>query len=193
MVQKSIKKFLRCGVYWLFLFSVFVFSCREKKDTAFEPIDDPTPQKFENADITLDNFSIEQLSQTQSQWSLNAKRAYVFYGKKETFVEQVDVLYHTSARESTRVQSDLAIYNENQQQIVLKKNVTVKTSNGRSLTTEELIWDDKKKKILTDKAVTIRYSNGDTIYGQNGLRADQNLERVELFSGRGVHNSGSLP
>lgn len=167
--------------------AAFFFSCTQKKDTVFETVADNTEPRFAMADIKVENFSVEQLSQTQSEWKLDAARAYVFYDQKKTFVQKVHLLYHTSALSSTTTIADSAIVINDGEQIILEDNVSVKTNDGKSLSTEQLIWDEQNKKIYTEKPVTLRYKNGDTLYGQNGLRADQNLEKVEIFSGRGIH------
>lgn len=166
---------------------VFFFSCSQKKDTVFETVADDTETQFALADVKVENFSVEQLSQTQSEWRLDAKQAYVFYEQHKTFVQKVHLLYHTSALSSTTTLADSAVILNDGEKIILENNVQVKTNDGKSLSTEQLIWDEKNKEIFTEKPVTLRYKNGDTLYGQNGLRADQNLEKVEIFSGRGIH------
>lgn len=165
-------------------------SCN-KKDSSFEKVLEKLSSVHVKADLQVENFSIEQLSQDQSEWFVQGKHAYVLHREGKTYIESIQVVYHTSANETTTVTANEGTVLEHERKIILQDDVVIQTNTGKTLRSEELIWDEQAKQIYTEKEVTLTYGNGDILHGKNGLRASQNLERIELFSGRGIHKTKS--
>lgn len=166
----------------------FLLACN-KKDSSFEKVLEELSHVQVQADLQVENFSIEQLSQDQSEWFVQGKHAYVLYQEETTYVELIKIVYHTSKKEITTVTAQNGTILTNDKKVILQNNVLVKTNTGKTLQSEELIWDEQAKQIFTQKEVVLTYGNGDVLYGKNGLRASQNLERIELFSGVGIHKN----
>ena len=65
-------------------------------------------------------------------------------------------------------------------------NVVLKSSEGKKLETEELIWDEKKNKIYTDKKVII--TTGKEVIVGEGFESNSNFSEYSISKIQGTFN-----
>ncbi|MCT4600647.1 MAG: LPS export ABC transporter periplasmic protein LptC [Marinifilaceae bacterium] len=83
---------------------------------------------------------------------------------------------------SASIKADIAKYNPTNKVWKLSNNVTIITSDGDTIKTEEMFWDHKNSKIYGEKYVRITHKDGNYIEGNDGFFANEsNLENAEIL------------
>lgn len=96
----------------------------------------------------------------------------------------IDVtFYDDNLKVTSTVTSDYAIRRENEKSVELRKNVIAKNAEGRTFTSEELIWDENTKKFYSNKLVTISTAQA-TISGTS-FWALEDFSYYEIKQGSG--------
>ncbi len=166
----------------LLVFLITLPTCGPEKNTNQGEVAD----RRRGADAVLNHFTAQGFNEAGPQWNLKADQAYIFSAKKLTYVVKVDLVYFQGKEGKTLVTCDEADIDENEQTLLLRKNVVVKSDNGRVLYAEELLWREKEQFLVSEKPVKITMPSGDIIEGQ-ALTADNRLNRLTLKAGRGFH------
>ena len=119
---------------------------------------------------------------------LNAGDSYLFF-PEGIYTEQLDSLLNVEAS----ITADTAYYYEKKDLWHAIGNVFVNNAEGRTFETDELFWDSKvpagvENAFYTHKMVKITEIDGSIHYGLKGFKADQSLNSIFLYSGKGELN-----
>jgi len=112
-----------------------------------------------------------------------------WYFPKGIHVERFDSLFHVEGS----IVADTAYYYDRKELWRAVGNVVVKNTEGTTFETSELFWNQKApsndgKAFYTYQLVKITNADGNFMYGRNGFRANQSLNPIFLFSGKGELN-----
>lgn len=93
------------------------------------------------------------------------------------------ILFDENQKESSRVTSDYAIQRENERRVELRKNVVAVNKEGKTFTSDELIWDETSRRFSSNKLVSI-ITKSQTIYG-TGFWANEDFTYYEIDQSTG--------
>ena len=94
------------------------------------------------------------------------------------------VFYTDQMEVKSKLTADYGIRYENEQKMVVKKNVVVINEKGSQLNTEHLVWDEKQQKLLSNEFVKIT-TQDEIIYG-TGFEANQDFSKYRIFNIKGT-------
>ncbi len=102
------------------------------------------------------------------------------------FPDGLKIIFYDSLENiRSELSANYGISYEKKKMMEAKNNVVViNFQKNERLNTERLIWDRKKKLIISDVFVKITTENK-TIYGENGMEADERFESWKLKKVRG--------
>ena len=138
-------------------------------------------------DITIKKFTAEGYKKANLKWNLEAETSYLSYATSNIKMKIIRLVYFENPKDTSNLSSDEGNLNRTTNDMILEKNVVVKSSNGRELYTEKLLWDSKKEELSTDQPVKILYPNGEVIRG-SGMRSDGTLTKIVIYKPVGVHS-----
>ena len=137
-----------------------------------------------------------------TRYRLEAKIWDIYSHEGETYwhfpegihVEQFDSLFQVVGS----IVADTAYYYERKELWRAIGNVFVKNTGGTTFETSELFWDQKVppnvvNAFYTFQSVKITKPDQTFMVGRNGFRADQSLNTIFLFSGKGEINVDESP
>lgn len=109
-----------------------------------------------------------------------SRRIYSKYSVTEEFPEGIDVtFYEKSGTPRSWLTADMAVRDQANRLITVRKNVVFRNANGDRIDGPELIWDEKIKEIHTDRFVKITRGDGTVVYSY-GFKANERFTRYEL-------------
>jgi len=163
--------------FFAFVLFVFLFSaCGEKK---LEPVIDftegdslPTQESWGD--------TIYFTEQGKLQAILESKRLKEYADLKLKYLDTIKVSFYKGEKKnpSSVLTANHAIINDKLNRMTAQGNVVVRSGNGRTLKTPELIWLNKKNKIYSEKSVWIADSN-EVIEGV-GFESDKELNNYVI-------------
>jgi len=163
--------------------SLLLSQCK-KKDVYFLNV--PDTGEPENVDIVIKNFTAEGYKNQSLNWSLKADTSYIIYSDYKVEMEGIQMTYHENKNDTSVLTCESATMNRNTNDLNLKGNIEIKSSNGRELYTNILFWDNKKEELSTNLPVKIAYSDGEVIQGK-GMKANGSLSKIVIYHPVGVH------
>ncbi len=151
---------------------VVTFACKDK------PVCGPNPL-LPNQET--DAFTLHESSSGKRQYTLEAQKAYVYDPVQRVDVTGLRVLFYDDAGgiSSTLVADEGSIYSQNED-LVARGNVIVRTSDSTMLETDSLAWSNQRRLVRTDADLVIETPKG-RIEGK-GLVSDAALTRIEVLS-----------
>jgi LPS export ABC transporter protein LptC len=138
-----------------------------------EPVVGPAPVK---ADLNVKEVRIEEET-GKVRWRLTAEQALVFEEEGRTNLQTVAVQLTEPTRSWTIV-GDEADLSQRRQNLELRRNVVVTSSDGLRLETTVLRWVGNQKRLWTDAPVKISRDNS-VIYGR-GLEVMMEEEKTTI-------------
>jgi len=169
------------------LFCIFI-ACSlgqcKKKEIYFLPV--PDTGEPPAVDIAIKNFTAEGYKDKALNWTLQSDTSYINYTNSEVVMKKIVMTYYESPGESSLVTCDEALMNRLTNDMSLKGEVRVKSSNGRQLYSDILYWDSKKEELSTNVPVKIIYKDGEVITGR-GLKANGSLSKIVIYQPVGIH------
>ncbi len=162
----------------LFLLSLIFFAgCGEKK---IEPVIDytegdsiPSQESWGDTIYFTDNGNLQAI--------LESKHLRDFADRKLKYLDTIKVSFFKKANgkePSSVLTANKAVINDEANKMEAIGNVIVRSKNGRTLKTPELIWLSKKNRIFSDKKVWIADSN-EVIEGI-GFESDKELDNYVI-------------
>ena len=135
-----------------FLISIILFSCSNDPEIVKEFIsfDDLPVEKMQDAEIIHTEFGILKVKVIAA----NIER----YQKKQPQLilsNGLKVMFYNDTVMKSILEAEYAEINEKEKIMRASNNVSLTSSNGKRLETEELIWDEKGNKIYTNKNIVI--------------------------------------
>lgn len=162
------------GVMRCVLATVLVvgFACKDK------PVCGPNPV-LPNQEI--DAFTLHESSSGKRQYTLEAQKAYVYDPVQRVDVTGLRVLFYDQVGgvSSTLVADEGSIYSQNED-LVARGNVIVRTSDSTMLATDSLAWSNQRRLVRTDADLVIETPKG-RIEGK-GLVSDAGLTKIDILS-----------
>ena len=131
---------------------------------------------FSNADLHVKEVDIHEES-GRVHWRLTAEQALVFEEEGRTNLQTVAVQLTEPTRSWTIV-GDEADLSQRRQNLELRRNVVVTSSDGLRLETTVLRWVGNQKRLWTDAPVKISRDNS-VIYGR-GLEVMMEEEKTTI-------------
>lgn len=165
------------------VFSIII-NCSE--DDSFIPVETPD-ELIMGADAVIENFEVHSFTETGPLWHLKSDKAYVFQEEGVTHIFGIILNYYTGKRITTRVRGKKGLLKNKEKTFRIEGDVVVTSSNGRRLKTKYLTWYEEEKILRTDAPVLITFPGGNTVRSRRGMRANQTLEKLELFEISGTH------
>ena len=169
--------------FYIILFSLVLNQCK-KKDVYYLNV--PDTGEPQNVDIVIKNFTAEGYKEKSLNWSLKADTSYIIYSDYKVEMNGIQMTYHENPKIKSVLTCESATMNRNTNDLILKGNIVIKSSNGRELSTNVLFWDSKKEELSTNLPVKIAYSDGELIKGK-GMKANGSLSKIVIFQPVGVH------
>jgi LPS export ABC transporter protein LptC len=129
----------------------------------------------------IDAFTLHESSSGKRQYTLEAQKAYVYDPAQRVDVTGLRVLFYDDAGgvSSTLVADEGSIYSQNED-LVARGGVIVRTSDSTTLVTDSLAWSNQRRLVRTDAVLVIETPKG-RIEGK-GLVSDAALNRIEILS-----------
>lgn len=126
-------------------------------------------------------FTLHESSSGKRQYTLEAMKAYVYDPVQRVDVTGLRVLFYDEVGgiSSTLVADEGTIYSQNED-LVARGNVIVRTSDSTMLATDSLAWSNQRRLVRTDADLVIETPKG-RIEGK-GLVSDAALTRIEVLS-----------
>jgi len=166
---------------WLILFLTGCGGAR----TGFFPVQ-AGEHSNSQADAVLSQFTTSSYRGQYLDWVLQAKSAWIEQFKELTMVNNLEIQYYEKNQPTTLLKGDSGIFDSKKGTFEVNGNVSAESPNGRKLVTDKLTWYGKSRILATPSRVVITTAEGDKITGQ-GLHADQMLNKIELYHGKGYH------
>jgi len=143
----------------------------------------------ENVSQLISDSGITRYRLETKIWDMYSSGEPYWHFPEGIHVERFDSLFQVEGS----IVADTAYYFERQELWQAIGNVVAKNTEGTTFETSELFWDQKVppnvvKAFYTLKPVKITKPDNTFVYGRNGFRADQSLNTVHLFSGKGELN-----
>jgi LPS export ABC transporter protein LptC len=151
---------------------ILLLACKDK------PVCGPNPV-LPNQEI--DAFTLHESSSGKRQFTLEAQKAYVYDPAQRVDVTGLRVLFYDDAGgvSSTLVADEGSIYSQNED-LVARGNVIVRTSDSTMLETDSLAWSNQRRLVRTDADLVIETPKG-RIEGK-GLVSDAGLTKIDILS-----------
>ncbi len=149
-----------------------VLACKDK------PVCGPNPV-LPNQET--DAFTLHESSSGKRQYTLEAQKAYVYDPAQRVDVTGLRVLFYDEVGgvSSTLVADEGSIYSQNED-LVARGNVIVRTSDSTMLVTDSLVWSNQRRLVRTDADLVIETPKG-RIKGK-GLVSDAGLTKIDILS-----------
>jgi len=140
--------------------------------------------KLDQAEVVIDGFHFAKSDTDKGGWVLDAKKAEVTKETGKAKLRDLQGRYSGKDGMVLTMNADEGMFDTGTKAISLTgraNDVTVKSSNGYSMSARELSWDDVKKELTTDNKVVIK---GDNIKIEGkGLVARSDLQEVRITNG----------
>ena len=94
------------------------------------------------------------------------------------------IFYTDRLEVKSKLTADYGIRYENEQKMVVRKNVVVINEKGNQLNTEHLVWDEQQEKLLSNEFVKI--TTADEIMYGTGFEANQDFSKYRIFNIKGT-------
>jgi len=156
----------------------------KKKDIYFQGV--PDTGEPAAVDIMIHDFTAEGYKKQKINWTLKADTSYVIYADSKIEMKNIRLVYHENPRDTSVITCQNSVMNRVTNDLTLKDDVKVKSSNGRELYTEVLYWNSKNEELFTDEPVKIIYPGGEIINGK-GMKSDGSLNKIHIYKPVGVH------
>jgi LPS export ABC transporter protein LptC len=165
----GLRRVVRCALATVL---VAVLACKDK------PVCGPNPV-LPNQET--DVFTLHESSSGKRQYTLEAQKAYVYDPAQRVDVTGLRVLFYDEVGgvSSTLVADEGSIYSQNED-LVARGNVIVRTSDSTVLTTDSLAWSNQRRLVRTDADLVIETPKG-RIEGK-GLVSDAGLTKIDILS-----------
>lgn len=129
--------------------------------------------------IVLERFSLVETKEGRKLWHLNAVTAQVFDAL--ITVDTVDVRFYNEAQEEyAHLFGKSGALNTRTNNILVKHNVRLLTSDSATLFTDSIFWLNDSGHILSDAPVRIVKQDSTVIEGR-GLKTKPDLKRIEII------------
>ncbi len=172
----SVCSLMKSSVFAFLLFAFFFISCGEKKIEPSVSIaeGDSLPSQESWGD------TIYFTEQGKLQAILESRHLKEYSDLKTKYLDTIKVRFYKGKGKnpSSVLTANHAEINDKSNKMIARGNVVVKSGNGRTLKTPELIWLNKKNKIYSDKSVWIADSN-EVIEGV-GFESDKELNNYVI-------------
>lgn len=124
----------------------------------------------------VQSFSLQGFSETGEMiWQIEGRSADIY----SEIIDLTGINADSYGKDITvNLKSDKGVFNRKTNNIQLKQNVVVVTSDGGRLTTESLSWDAEKELISTQEYVRIEHQEMDAT--GLGAQAKPNLKKAQL-------------
>jgi LPS export ABC transporter protein LptC len=128
-----------------------------------------------------DAFTLHESSSGKRQFTLEAQKAYAYDPAQRVDVTGLRVLFYDEVGgvSSTLVADEGSIYSQNED-LVARGNVIVRTSDSTMLKTDSLAWSNQRRLVRTDADLVIETPKG-RIEGK-GLVSDAGLTKIDILS-----------
>jgi LPS export ABC transporter protein LptC len=149
-----------------------LLSCNDK------PVCGPNPV-LPNQEIEA--FTLHESSSGKLVYTLEAQKAYVYDPAQRIDVTGLRVLFYDEVGgiNSTLVADEGSIYSQNED-LVARGHVIVRTSDSTVLTTDSLAWSNQRRLVRTDADLVIETPKG-RVQGK-GLVSDAGLTKIDILS-----------
>jgi LPS export ABC transporter protein LptC len=149
-----------------------LLACNEK------PVCGPNPVR---PNQEIDAFTLHESSSGKRLYTLEAQKAYVYDPVQRIDVTGLRVLFYDEVGgiNSTLVADEGSIYSQNED-LVARGHVVVRTSDSTLLETDSLAWSNKRRLVRTDADLVIETPKG-RIEGK-GLVSDAGLNKIDILS-----------
>jgi LPS export ABC transporter protein LptC len=129
----------------------------------------------------IDAFTLHESSSGKRLYTLEAQKAYVYDPVQRIDVTGLRVLFYDEVGgiNSTLVADEGSIYSQNED-LVARGHVVVRTSDSTLLETDSLAWSNKRRLVRTDADLVIETPKG-RIEGK-GLVSDAGLNKIDILS-----------
>jgi len=151
---------------------IVLLACNDK------PVCGPNPV-LPNQEIEA--FTLHESSGGKLVYTLEAQNAYVYDPAQRIDVTGLRVLFYDDVGgiNSTLVADDGSIYSQNED-LVARGRVIVRTSDSTVLTTDSLAWSNQSRLVRTDADLVIETPKG-RVQGK-GLVSDAALTKIDILS-----------
>ncbi|MCB1176706.1 MAG: LPS export ABC transporter periplasmic protein LptC [Leptospiraceae bacterium] len=140
--------------------------------------------------ITLRDFSRDAVDlEGNLKWRLHAKETYYFTKEFRTVMYDVHVEQFEKNKVKANIKADKGEIFQSENLMKVYGNIHLKTSDGKILEAEELLYNTENETIRSDKRVKI-ISAGTIIRGV-GLEADKSLDKYKILKPEAVTISGN--
>jgi LPS export ABC transporter protein LptC len=154
-------------IFWFFKTSIF----KNGKEAGSSKVvgEDMLTEKVQS-------FSLEGFSETGDKlWQIEGKSADIY----SDVINLTDINADSYDREmKVNLTSETGVFDRKSNNIQLKENVVLTTSDGSRLTTHVLSWDADKEQVFTEEKVYIE--RGDINANGIGALASPNLKKAQL-------------
>ena len=162
----------RAAVHTLVTMFIVLLACNDK------PVCGPNPV-LPNQEIEA--FTLHESSGGKLVYTLEAQKAYVYDPAQRIDVTGLRVLFYDDVGgiNSTLVADEGSIYSQNED-LVARGHVIVRTSDRTVLTTDSLAWSNQSRLVRTDADLVIETPKG-RVQGK-GLVSDAALTKIDILS-----------
>lgn len=182
--KKQIKFFIIIPLFWGIIVSVY--SCKQGDIEKINAI----TQELNLPSQAWEEVEMQYTKSGQTNIVVYANEANRYGDIEKPYMEFSQGLYvefyDSLGAISSTIQSDYALFNEDENLWTARNNVEATNAEGDTLNTELLYWDMSIKKIYSDKYVKV-ISKDDIIHG-NGFEAKQNFSNWKVKNITGTFN-----
>ncbi|MBI5191118.1 MAG: LPS export ABC transporter periplasmic protein LptC [Nitrospirae bacterium] len=149
-----------------------------------EPVPVSRSMKTDGAEVVIDQFHFANSESDKVSWELSAARAEMRKDEGMARLRDLKAVFNGRDGMVLTLVADGGTFEEGTRAITLGGGdgpVTLTSSNGYTMSAEDLSWDDVKKTLSTDNHITIKGSAID-IEGR-GMVARADLQEVRITDG----------
>ncbi len=128
--------------------------------------------------VTMRGFHMVQTDLGVKKYIIDADEANINPRVKLISFKVVKTKYYDKEKEIANLRSDTGVIHTDTNDIEVKGNVLLKTTDGSRLETESLTWSNAKNKLRTEAFVKV--FRGDNVMSGYGMESDLLLENVTI-------------